>query len=206
MPNEARDLPSSEEEHGLVRQVQAGDIEAFNTLFRRYSNRVYRQAMSLLSNEAEAEEIMQEVFLTFYERAETFRGEAAFSTWLYRLTVNAALNRLRRYRRRREVLIHDYLPRFRDDGRHLLRPVVDWSSDLERGLVREEARQLLLQAIHELRPVDKSVVVLSELEGLSNRETGDVLGLSVSAVKARRHRARLFLRGRLAALLEQGPA
>jgi RNA polymerase sigma-70 factor (ECF subfamily) len=178
-----------------------GDTEAFEVLFRRYNARVYRQAANLLDNEAEAEEVMQEVFLTLYEKAHTFRGDAAFSTWLYRLTANAALSRLRRRTRRQEVSIDDYLPRFQDDGHHLLRPVIDWSQNLENNFAQEEARQLLREAIEELRPVDKLVVVLSDLEGLSNREVGDVLELSVSAVKARLHRARLFLRGKLAATL-----
>lgn len=77
---------------------------------------------------------MQDVFLAVYEKAHTFRGEAAFATWLYRLTANTALSRLRRRQRRQEIAMDDYLPQFREDGHHLVRPVVDWSSDLEQGL------------------------------------------------------------------------
>ena len=196
-----RDLPSDTADHQLVQRVQAGNTEAFETLFKRYNVRVYQQAMHLLGNEAEAEEIMQEVFLTLYEKAHTFRAEAAFSTWLYRLTVNAALSRLRRRMRRPEVSMEEHLPQFHDDGHHLVRPVVDWSQNLERDVAQQEVRRLLREAIEQLRPIDKAVVVLSDLEELSNREVGDVLGLSVSAVKSRLHRARLLLRGKLTVTL-----
>ena len=141
------------------------------------------------------------MFLTLYEKASTFRGDAALTTWLYRLTANAALGRLRHRKRHPEVSMDDYLPQFRDDGHHLVRPVVDWSSDLERGVASEELRQLLHQAIEELPPLDRAVLVLSDFEELSNRDIGDALGLSVPAVKSRLHRARLFLRGKLAVSL-----
>jgi RNA polymerase sigma-70 factor (ECF subfamily) len=201
MPGETKDRPTSADEAELMRDVQHGNTEAFEQLFARYSPKIYRQALHLLGNDAEAEEIMQEVFLTLYEKATTFRGDAAVSTWLYRLTANAAISRLRRRTQRQEVLIDDYLPQFQADGHHQERPLIDWSLELEQSLVRDEAHQLLRQAINALQPLDKAVVVLSDLEELSQRETGEILGLSVAAVKARLHRARLFLRGRLATSL-----
>lgn len=201
MPRETPGRQRTEDEAHLLRRVQAGDAEAFELLFTRYSSRIYRQAMQLVGNEAEAEEILQEVFLTLYTKAQTFRGEATVATWLYRLTANAAVDRLRRRTRRQEVHIDDYLPQFTDDGHHRERPIIDWSQNLEGALVRDEAQQLLRQAIEALRPLDKAVVVLSDLEGVSHRETGEILNLTVSAVKSRLHRARLFLRGRLAGAL-----
>lgn len=197
---------SNAEEQLLMARLQQGDAEAFATLFRRYSARTSRQAMHLLGNEAEAEEVVQEVFLTLYEKASTFRGDTALATWLYRLTANAALSRLRRRKRSPEVAIDDYLPQFRDDGHHLVRPVVDWSQDVERCYATEELRRLLHQAIEELQPLDKAVLVLSDLEELSNHDIGEILGLSVPAVKARLHRARLFLRGKLAVALGHSPS
>ena len=189
----------------LIERLQAGDAEAFTALFQCYSARVARQAINLLGNEAETEEVVQEVFLTLYEKANTFRGAAALPTWLYRLTANAALSRLRRRKRRPEVSMDDYLPQFRADGHHLVRPVVDWSQDVERWYATAELRQLLQQAIEELQPLDKAVLVLSDVEELSNRDIGEMLGLSVLAVKARLHRARLFLRGKLAVTLDIPP-
>jgi RNA polymerase sigma-70 factor (ECF subfamily) len=192
-------------EQALVARVCTGDTAAFETLFRRYSPHVFRQALHLLDNTAEAEEVTQEVFLTLYEKASTFRGESALATWLYRLTANAALSRLRRRKRRPEVAMDDYLPRFREDGHHLVRPVVDWSADLERGVADAQMQQRLRQAIELLPPLDKAVLVLSDFEELSNRNIGEALGLTVPAVKARLHRARLFLRGQLAVTLGHSP-
>jgi RNA polymerase sigma-70 factor (ECF subfamily) len=205
MPTEPQERLSDAREHAILQRLQAGDAAAFEILFRTHAPKVARQAMHLLRNDAEVEEVVQEVFLTLYEKSHSFRGDAALSTWLYRLTANAALTRLRRRQRRPEVLIDDYMPRFWDDGHHAVRPVVDWSSDLEHRCATEELRQLLHDAIEALPPLDKAVVVLSDLEELSNKDIGDILGLSVSAVKARLHRARLFLRGKLAVTLGHNP-
>jgi RNA polymerase sigma-70 factor, ECF subfamily len=197
---------SDDEDRCLIEQVKAGDHDAFDVLFQRYFSTVYRQAIKLAGNREEAEEVVQEVFLTIYEKAHTFRGAAAFSTWLYRITANAALTKLRRRKKGEELSYDDYLPSFREDGHHLVRPVVDWSNELEERVASEERQRLIQQALDQLAPVDKAVVVLSDLEGLSDREIGSALGLSVSAVKARLHRSRLFLRGKLAASMGYSPS
>ena len=196
---------TDEEEQLLIERVKVSDHEAFEALFHRYLSTVYRQAIWLLGDQAEAEEVVQEVFLKVYERAHTFRGHSAFSTWLYRITINAALTKLRRRKRSQAVSLDDFLPRFGEDGHHLQRPVVDWSKDLEERLAAEEIHQLLLQALDQLPPRDRTVVVLSDLEGHPDREIGAALGLSVGAVKARLHRSRLFLRGKLAVALGYSP-
>jgi RNA polymerase sigma-70 factor, ECF subfamily len=197
---------ADDEERLLIERVKAGDHQAFEALFDRYLGPVYRQAMRLLADQAEAEEVVQEVFLTVYEKAQTFRGHSAFSTWLYRITMNTALTTLRHRKRSAAVSLDDFLPRFGEDGHHLQRPVVDWSNDLEGRLAAEEVHRLLLQALHQLPPIDRTVVVLSDLEGLSDREIGAALSLSVGAVKARLHRTRLFLRGKLALTLGCSPS
>ena len=189
----------------LVQRLQAGDTTAFDALFRQCCSKVFHHATRLLGNAAEGEEVVQEVFLAVYEKAHTFRGEAAFSTWLFRLTTNAALSRLRRRKRRKEVAMEDYLPQFRPDGHHLVRPVVDWSANLEERLADAQLQQLLRQAIELLQPLDKAVLVLSDFEDLSNKEIGEALGLTVLAVKARLHRARLCLRGQLAVAFGYSP-
>jgi RNA polymerase sigma-70 factor (ECF subfamily) len=197
---------SDEEDRLLIERVKIGDHEAFDILFQRYFTTVSRQAIRLARNREEAEEVVQEVFLTVYEKAQTFRGASAFSTWLYRVTMNAALSKLRRHKKGAELSLDDYLPSFREDGHHLVRPVVDWSNELEERVASEERQRLIQQALDQLAPVDKAVVVLSDLEGLSDREIGSALGLSVSAVKARLHRSRLVLRGKLAASLGYSPS
>ena len=193
--------PSTEEERVLIDRVKAGEYEAFEAIFRRYVAQVHRQVFKLIGNEAETEEVIQEVFLAIYQKIKTFRGESAFSTWLYRLTMNVGLTRLRKRKRNREVYLDDYLPRFQEDGHHQVRPVVNWGDELDLRLEKEELQRLIREALDQLPPVDKAVIVMSDLDGLSNRGIGEGLGLSIPAVKSRLHRARLFLRGRLAASL-----
>lgn len=188
---------SDQEERKLVELLKAGDHGAFEVIFRSYINRVYGQALRLMGNEADAEEVVQEVFLTVYEKAKTFRGHAAFSTWLYRLTLNTALLKLRRRKKREEISVEEYLPRFREDGHHEVRPVADWSEGMDARLSRKEFQSALRAAIDNLTARDKAVLLL-ELDGLSNRAIAEALGLTVGAVKARLHRARLDIRGALA--------
>src|SRR5215813_11211239 len=133
---------ADEADQTLVQRVQTGDAEAFAVLFRRYGARVLRRALHLLGNEAEAEEVAQDVFLALYEKASTFRGDAALFTWLYRLTVNAALSRLRRRKQRPEVSMDASLPTCRDEGHHLVCPVVDWPQDLEHRFAIGELRSM----------------------------------------------------------------
>ena len=189
----------------VVAQVLAGDKEAFRLLVERHTRSIYSVAYRMTGNQQDAEEILQETFLRAYRSLARFELRSSFATWLYRLTVNAALSRLRRRKRRPEIAIDDYLPQFREDGHHLVRPVVDWSSDLEQGLANAQMQQLLWQAIELLQPLDKAVLVLSDFEELPNQEIGEALGLTVPAVKARLHRARLFLRGQLAVALGHSP-
>ena len=196
----------SPRERSVVEQLKAGDRDAFDALYHQHVNQVYRRALRLLGNEADAEDVVQEVFLTVHKKAKTFRGECEFSTWLYRLTVNASLGRLRRQKRSKEVLYDDYLPKFQKDGHHLVRPVVDWSESVDDRSDQRELQRLLKQALEQLKPMDKAVVVLSDLEGYLDREIAKTLGLSVAAVKTRLHRSRLFLRGKLTVHLGYSPA
>ncbi len=188
---------SSNEERLLIERVKAGDQKAFEAIFSLYVSRVYRQALKLVGNEADANDVVQEVFLLVYRKANSFLGKSEFSTWLYRLTANAALTKLRQIKREKVVSLDEYMPKFRKDGHHLVRPVADWTQDIENLVSIMESRQIIQQAIDQLSPIDKAVVVMSDLEELSNPEISKTLGVSVQAVKARLHRARLFLRGRL---------
>lgn len=152
--------------------------------------------LKLTGNEADAEDVVQEVFLLAYRKAKTFQGKSKFSTWLYCLTVNAALTKLRRCKREKEVSLDDYMLKFKEDGHHLM-PVIDWSQDIDKLVAGNEISQIIHQALDQLSPVDRTVVVMSDLEDMSNREVGEALELTIQAVKARLHRARLFLRGKL---------
>ena len=190
----------------VIERLKSGDQGALETIFNLYSVKLYNIALRILGEPADTEEIIQDVFWTVYRKAKSFQGNSQFSTWLYRLTVNAALGKIRRRKNNKEVDYEEYLPKFQTDGHHSVRPVVDWSDNLDEQYSKHELKELLGKALDELKPLDKSVVVLSDLEGLSDREIADTLGLSVSAVKTRLHRARLFLRGKMAVQLGHSPA
>ena len=184
---------------GLITRLKAGDEAALAALFERHSAKLYNVALRILGGDAsDAEEVIQDVFLTAFRKANMFQGHSQFSTWLYRLTVNAALGRIRRSKKHKEVAYDEFLPKFQKDGHHQVRPVIDWSDTLDEHYNRKETQRLISRAIEELKPLDRSVVILSDLEGMSDREIADTLNLTVSAVKTRLHRARLFLRGKLA--------
>ena len=186
----------------LIERLQAGDHEALETIVHLYSTKLYNVAQRILGDSADTEEVIQDVFWTVFRKAKTFQGNSRFSTWLYRLTVNAALGKIRRRKNQnRQLEYGGYLPRFGDDGHHRVRPVVDWSDTLDRSYAKQEMQRVVKAALDGLKPLDRSVVVLSDLEGLSDKEIATTLQLTVSAVKTRLHRARLFLRGQLASYL-----
>ncbi len=190
---------SADVEANLVKRLKQGDENALEALFELHSARLYNVALRILGGDrSETEEVIQDVFLTAFRKAYMFQGHSQFSTWLYRLTVNAALGRIRRGRKKTQVEYNEFLPKFQNDGHHQVRPVVDWSASLDEDFNRQEIRALLAAALNQLKPVDRSVVVLSDLEGFSDKEIAAALNLTVSAVKTRLHRSRLFLRGKLA--------
>lgn len=202
-----RKRKSGQAEGDLIERLQTGDQEAFEAIFNLYSPKLYNIALRILGEVADTEEVVQDVFWTVYCKAKSFQGNSQFSTWLYRLTVNAALGKIRRSKNKnKEVEYEEFLPKFQNDGHHLVRPVVDWSDTLDEQYAKQETQQLLANALNELKPVDKSVVVLSDIEGMCDKEIAAVVGLTVSAVKTRLHRARLFLRGKLALHLGHSPS
>jgi len=201
----ARHLEAHPGDAELVARLKQGDREALAGLLRRYQGKVYRLAMNMTRSPQDAEEVTQDVFLAVYRKIGEFDGRAAFSTWLYRVASNAALMKLRGRRSEPHLSIEEERPAFAPDGHHA-RPVADWSELPEDRLLSAERRRVLGQAIEALPPDYKAVVVLRDIEGLSNQEVAEVLGATVLAVKSRLHRARLALRERLAAYFEAGRA
>lgn len=202
-----RKQSSYKDDPALIERLQAGDHEALEAIIDLYSPKLYNIAQRILGESADTEEVIQDVFWTVFRKAKTFRGNSRFLTWLYRLTVNEALGKIRRRKNQeREIEYQEYLPKFGDDGHHRVRPVVDWSDSLDRSYAKQEMQRVVKAALDGLKPLDRSVVVLSDLEGLSDKEIAKTLQLTVSAVKTRLHRARLFLRGKLASYLGHSAA
>jgi RNA polymerase sigma-70 factor, ECF subfamily len=165
---------------------------------------VYRLAIRITGNEEDAEEVVQDALWTAARKIDTFRGASAFGSWLYRITANAAYQKLRsRHTKRLEVPWEGLLPGFNDAGKHV-EPISDWSNRIEEPVLQTELRSVLTSAIEDLPTDYRTAFVMHDVEGLSNPEVAEMLGLSVPAVKSRVHRSRLFLRQRLSRYLAAG--
>lgn len=191
------------EDQKLVEALQRGEPGAVEALLDRYGGWIYRVARRLLNDPRDVEEVTQDVLLTVVRKIQTFKGEAAFSSWLYRIAVNAAYQRLRAKRARPEVSLEPFLPVFDDEGRYI-EPVVDWSSKLNDPAVAGETRAAIERSLSRLPEEYRVVIQLHDVEELPNEEVAVTLGLTVAAVKSRVHRARLFLRQELAHLFSPG--
>ncbi|MBI4012296.1 MAG: sigma-70 family RNA polymerase sigma factor [Candidatus Rokubacteria bacterium] len=184
----------------LIERLRAGDVSALEPLMERYATLVYRVAYGITRNEADAEEVAQDVFLTVVRKIDTFEGRAALGTWIYRVAANAALIKRRGKRRELEVSLEEHLPTFLEDGhregdRSFL--LADWSPSPEVELLTGETRRILEQALDALPDHYRAVLVLRDVEELSNEEVAAALGESVASVKSRLHRARMALREQL---------
>jgi RNA polymerase sigma-70 factor (ECF subfamily) len=193
--------PGSAREQELIAQVQRGQSELFYELVRPYERRVYRAAMAILRNDADAEDAAQEAMLKALANIGKFRGESRFSTWLIQITVNEALMRRRRERSRITEAIDD---RRDEEGEYTPRDFADWREIPSEVLERKQVRQKLAEALSSLDRKYREVFVLRDMEQLNIQETAEVLGISVASVKTRLLRARLMLRDLLAGGWERG--
>lgn len=177
----------------VVARVLAGDGALFEVLMRRYNQRLYRVARSILRDEAEAEDVMQQAYVQAWAHLGQFGGRARFSTWLTKIAAHEALGRVRRRARREPP--PDRRPREIEED-----PMSDVKAsdpDPEQKALHGELRRLLESAIEALPTGYRAVVVLRDVEGLSTDETAECLGLREDAVKTRLHRARALLREEL---------
>ena len=193
--------PRTDRDGSLVAALRRGDPTAAEDLVAAYSDRASRLAMRITANTQDAEEVVQDSFLSVIRKIDTFRGDCAFGSWLYRIVVNAAYQRCRRRRRRGvDVSLDNLLPVFDEHGRHVA-PVADWSMSVDDPARQTELRMVLSTAIEELPADYRAIVLLRDVEGLSHQELAETLGLTAVNVKSRVHRARLFLRKQLEAHL-----
>ncbi len=160
-------------------------------MVKRFSPRIYRLALKLVGDPVEAEEVLQETFISACQHVQRFEGRSSLATWLYRIATNASLMRLRR--RRPEVVSIDD-PVELEGGEMTPRQLVGWGWDPEAHVLNEELRQVMDAAIARLPETLRAAFVLRDIEGLSTAETAEALGISESAAKVRLHRARLQLR------------
>ena len=198
MKNQAIDLATSDVD--LLVSLGRGEAGSLEALAERYGPRIYRLAFGITRNQADAEEVLQDVLLTLARKGGSFEGRSALGSWVYRVTTNVALNKRRGKRLEVETSLEGLLPVFKPDGhRDGERAFVlaDWSQSPEEELLSAERRRVLQQAIDSLPEHYRAVLVLRDVEGLSNESVGEFLGESIPSVKSRLHRARMVLREQL---------
>ncbi|MGD9375065.1 MAG: sigma-70 family RNA polymerase sigma factor [Anaerolineae bacterium] len=184
-------------EADLVQNLQAGEPAAFRRLVQLNSANVYNVALKLLGDEQEAEDVLQETFLSAFQAIDRFEGRSQLSSWLYRIAYNASLMRLRKRKGMTTFSLDQPMGDAEQDDDRESPHLVDWSTVPDDQLLTAEAREEMDLAIAELPESLRSAFVLRDIQGLSGAETAEVLGISVQAVKNRLHRARLRLRDRL---------
>ncbi len=184
----------------LLERLQAGDEGALADLADAYSSKIYQLAFRYLRNKEDAEEITQDVLFKVYRKVGAFRGDAALSSWIYRITFNAAMSRLRtaRYQRSQEedrqtVLVDA-------DGSSVAQTpdVADWSDLADEQVLRSQLRQRVFRAILALPAIYRAPVMLRDIQGMSTEEASAMLHVKDQTLKSRLHRGRLILRKQLA--------
>jgi RNA polymerase sigma-70 factor (ECF subfamily) len=193
-------VSESRDEAQIIASILAGNTHEFHDLIRPHERSVYVMALSLLQNEADAEDAAQEAFLKAFRNLANFRGDAKFSTWLISIALNEARSRLRS---RKNVKIEslDESP----DGESQVSPALlrDWREIPSEALERKEIRQLLQHAVADLPSIYREVFLLRDVEELSVNESAEALGITVASVKVRLHRARIMLQKKLVPQLKK---
>ena len=195
-------VPRVDADAELVEALRREEPDAADRLVERYGDRVYRLAMRITGLKEDAEEAAQDALWTAARKVHMFKGESAFGSWIYRITANAAYQKLRTRRQKApEIALEDVLPSLDGDGRHF-EPMDDWSNRVDEQALQGELRRVLQQAIDGLPPDYRTALVLHDVEGLSNPDIAEALNISLPAVKSRVHRSRLFVRKQLAEYLK----
>lgn len=187
----------SESEAELVARVCGGEHDAFYELVRPYERGIYLTALSIVNNDADAEEVVQEAILKAFKAIGSFRAEAKFSTWMIQITMNEARMKLRKDRRQLYESL-DQPKKGEDDGDYVPRDFADWREIPSEALENARLREGLKKGLASLSEKYRQVLILRDIEHLNIAETAKLVGISESAVKTRLLRARLMMRDALA--------
>jgi RNA polymerase sigma-70 factor (ECF subfamily) len=185
--------PQAIDDAELVAALRAGDDRAYEQVVRNNGGRLLAVARRMLGDEQEAQDAVQETFLSTFRAIDRFDGKSQLSTWLHRVTVNACLMKLRSRKRRPEQSIDDLLPRFLEDG-HQADPPEEWRETADVAAQRRETREFIRSSIDRLPESYRTVIMLRDIEELDTEETARLLGISIPVVKTRLHRARQALK------------
>ena len=183
----------------LLARLQAGDESALRDLAEAYGSKIYQLAFRYLRNKEDAEEVMQDVLFKVYRKVGAFRGDAALSSWIYRITFNAAMSRLRtaKYQRTQN---DEFSMSTTDgeDGSTTKHEVADWSDMADERVFRSQLRRKVFSAILALPAIYRAPVMLRDIQGMSTEEASAMLRVKDQTLKSRLHRGRLILRKQLA--------
>jgi len=189
-----------------MEQLRRKDEGAPEALVAAYGDRVYRLALRITGNRSDAEEVVQDALWSAIRKIDTFRGTAAFGSWVYRITANAAYQKRRPRRIERNGTSWDEVSPSFDETGEQVQPGIDWAPRLKDPVLQAELQSVLSAAIDELPAEHRAIFILRDVEGLSNPEIAEAVQIDLSTIKSRVHRARLFLRSRLAVYMGSGPA
>lgn len=189
-----QELDPGAADRALLQRAQDGDLGAFEALVEAHRDRVFGLALRMTRSEADAAEITQETFLSAYQHLKTFRGDAAFGSWVHRIAANHALMRLRHKRVVQAAEEELKTPEFTERGSLTGFPAGEWGRGVEEKALDAELGQAIQQATDQLPEGYREVFLLKDVEGLSYEEIAQVTGSSIPAIKSRLHRARLALR------------
>ena len=185
----------------LIRRLQTGDEEAVREVADRYGHRIFQMALRHMKNREDAEEVTQDVLLKVYRKIDKFRGDAALSSWIYRITFNTAMSRLRTRRAERaaDVERDRALAQRKEDssGPAVPRHPADWSHMPDEELLRRQLRDAVATALPRLPEIYRVPVVLRDIEGLTTEEASKRLRVKDQTLKSRLHRGRVMLRRQL---------
>jgi RNA polymerase sigma-70 factor (ECF subfamily) len=187
-------------EAGLIARILGGEKELFHELIRPYERMVYLTLLSIVKNEADAEDGAQEAVINAYKHLASFRGDAKFSTWLTSIAINEGRRRLRKAKSATEESIEEEAEGY--EGDYTPAPLTDWREIPLETLERKEIREALRGAVAELPDIYRQVFTLRDLEELNVEETAQALGVTANVVKVRLHRARILLQKRLVPFLK----
>ncbi len=191
------------DEAALLARLRAGEEEAYEELVRLAGGRMLAVARRMMACDEDAQDAVQDAFVSAIKSLDRFDGRSRLTTWLHRIVVNACLMKRRAASRRRERPIEALLPRFLEDG-HQESPAAAWNAEPSGGIERAETRTLVRRCIDELPEAYREVIMVRDIEGLDTMEAATMLGITENAVKTRLHRARQALRELLDPHMREG--
>ena len=185
---------SAHDDGELISKCKRGDADAFGQLVDRYQQKVYNIAFRMTSNHEDALDLAQESFLRVYRALASYKGESAFSTWVFRIASNVCLDEMRKKKRQPRIALSTDSLMAGEEGDYPIEIAASEGGNPEQQLLQGEMRREIIQALNRVSDEHRLVLVLRDIEGYSYEEIADIVGVNVGTIKSRLNRARLALR------------